>query len=155
MKVFYDEDVTTNILEGKTIAVIGYGSQGRGQSLNMHDSGLNVVMGLREGGSSWKKAEADGLTVKTIEEAGEWERIETTVDGLFVVKPPENNNKQMVFVELVPTIKGQAIKKKGIYLKNSEDLEAYIELLNNPKTKELVDVISEYYGKRKTPKIEI
>ena len=67
MKVFYDEDVTTNVLEGKTIAVIGYGSQGRGQSLNMHDSGLNVVMGLREGGSSWKKAEADGLTVKTIE----------------------------------------------------------------------------------------
>lgn len=69
MKVFYDEDVTTNVLEGKTIAVIGYGSQGRGQSLNMYDSGLNVVMGLREGGSSWKKAEADGLTVKTIEEA--------------------------------------------------------------------------------------
>ena len=60
MKVFYDDDVTTNVLEGKTIAVIGYGSQGRGQSLNMHDSGLNVVMGLREGGSSWKKAEADG-----------------------------------------------------------------------------------------------
>lgn len=69
MKVYYDDDVNTNVLEGKTIAVIGYGSQGRGQSLNMHDSGLNVVMGLREGGSSWKKAEADGLTVKTIEEA--------------------------------------------------------------------------------------
>jgi len=69
MKVYYDDDVTTNVLEGKTIAVIGYGSQGRGQSLNMKDSGLNVVMGLREGGSSWKRAEADGLCVKTIEEA--------------------------------------------------------------------------------------
>lgn len=100
-------------------------------------------------------AEQKKYLVKTIEESGEWERIETTIDGLFVVKPPENNNKQMVFVELVPTIKGQAIKKKGIYLKSTEDLEAYKELLNNPKTKELVDVISEYYGKRKTPKIEI
>ena len=61
----------------------------------------------------------------------------------------------MVFVELIPTIKGQTIKKKGIYLKSSDDIEAYLELLNNPKTKELVDVISEYYGNRKTPKIEI
>ena len=69
MKVYYDDDVNTNVLEGKTIAVIGYGSQGRGQSLNMKDSGLNVVMGLREGGKSWKQAEADGFTVKTIEEA--------------------------------------------------------------------------------------
>ncbi|MCI5866730.1 MAG: ketol-acid reductoisomerase [Methanosphaera sp.] len=69
MKLYYDDDVNTNVLADKTVAVIGYGSQGRGQSLNMKDSGLNVVMGLREGGNSWKKAEADGLTVKTIEEA--------------------------------------------------------------------------------------
>ena len=47
MKVLYDDDVNTNVLENKTIAVIGYGSQGRGQSLNMHDSGLNVIVGLR------------------------------------------------------------------------------------------------------------
>ena len=69
MKVLYDDDVNTNVLENKTIAVIGYGSQGRGQSLNMHDSGLNVIVGLREGGKSWKKAQEDGLTVKTIEDA--------------------------------------------------------------------------------------
>ena len=69
MKLYYDDDVNTNVVADKTVAVIGYGSQGRGQSLNMKDSGLNVVMGLREGGNSWKKAEADGLTVKTIEEA--------------------------------------------------------------------------------------
>ncbi len=69
MKVYYEDDVKTDILKDKTVAVIGYGSQGRGQSLNMKDSGLNVVMGLREGGSSWNRAKADGLTVKTIEEA--------------------------------------------------------------------------------------
>lgn len=69
MKVYYDDDVNTNVLADKTIAVIGYGSQGRGQSLNMKDSGLNIVLGLREGGNSWKKAEEEGFTVKTIEEA--------------------------------------------------------------------------------------
>ncbi len=93
--------------------------------------------------------------VRTIEEAGEWERISTSVNGLYVVKPPEHNNRQIVLVELIPTINEQAVKKKGIYLKSTEELEAYLDLLNNPKTKELLDVITEYYGKRKTPKIEI
>ncbi|HIH36205.1 MAG TPA: hypothetical protein HA255_07125 [Methanosphaera sp.] len=93
--------------------------------------------------------------VRTIEEAGEWERIETSVDGLFVVKPPEYNNRQTVFVEIIPSINGQAIKKKGIYLKSTKELEACLDLLNNPKTKELLDVITEYYGKRESPKIEI
>lgn len=92
---------------------------------------------------------------KTIEQASEWERIETSIDGLFVVKPPEHNNKQTVFVEIIPSINGQPIKKKSIYLKSTEELEACINLLNNPKTKELLDVITEYYGKRKSPKIEI
>ncbi len=69
MKVYYDEDVTTNVLKDKKIAVIGFGSQGGGQAQNMHDSGLDVVVGLREGGSSWNKAKELGLNVKTIEEA--------------------------------------------------------------------------------------
>lgn len=69
MKLYYDDDVNTNVLDDKTVAVIGYGSQGRGQALNLKDSGLNVVVGLREGGKSWKVAEDDGLTVKSIEDA--------------------------------------------------------------------------------------
>ena len=48
MKMYYDNDVNTDALEGKTIAVIGYGSQGRAQSRNMADSGANVIVGLRE-----------------------------------------------------------------------------------------------------------
>jgi hypothetical protein len=95
------------------------------------------------------------MLVQTIEEAEPWERISTTVDGLYVVKPPEQNNKQNVLVEAVPTPQGQIIKKKGIYLKSVEDLKAYRLLLNNPKTEELIKVISEYYGKRNPPKIEI
>ncbi|MDO5851624.1 MAG: ketol-acid reductoisomerase [Methanobacteriaceae archaeon] len=69
MKLYYDDDVKTNAIENKTVAVIGYGSQGRGQALNMKDSGVNVILGLRENGNSWNKAKEDGLIVKTVEEA--------------------------------------------------------------------------------------
>ncbi|MBQ6220491.1 MAG: hypothetical protein IJJ47_12225 [Methanosphaera sp.] len=93
--------------------------------------------------------------VKAIEESGEWERIETNVEGVYVVKPPENNYKQIVFVELIPTSNGQIIKKKGLYLKNIEELESFKKMINNPKTKELIEVISEFYGIKKIPKIEI
>ena len=67
--MYYDNDVNIDALEGKTIAVIGYGSQGRAQSRNMADSGANVIVGLRENGSSWNIAKDDGMTVKTIEDA--------------------------------------------------------------------------------------
>ena len=70
MKLYYDDDVNTNVLADKTIAVIGYGSQGRGQALNMHDSGLDVVVGLREGGKSWEKAKEDGTKYKVIKLVG-------------------------------------------------------------------------------------
>ena len=69
MKMYYDADVNTDALEGKTIAVIGYGSQGRAQSRNMADSGANVIVGVRENGSSWNLVKEDGMTVKTIEDA--------------------------------------------------------------------------------------
>jgi ketol-acid reductoisomerase len=68
-KVYYDNDADLSVLKGKTIAVLGYGSQGAGQSNNLKDSGLKVIIGLREGGKSWDKAKADGFTVMTVEEA--------------------------------------------------------------------------------------
>jgi len=67
-KVYHDPDIDEKILEGRRVAVIGYGSQGRAQSLNMHDSGVDVVVGLRPGGS-WRRAEADGLKVHAVSEA--------------------------------------------------------------------------------------
>ncbi len=54
-----DEDVSLDPIKGQTIAVLGYGIQGNAQSNNMKDSGLNVIVGVKEGGSSWKKAKAD------------------------------------------------------------------------------------------------
>jgi ketol-acid reductoisomerase len=69
MKLYYDNDVDLSVIEGKKIAVIGYGSQGTAQALMLHDSGMDVVVGLRKGGQSWKNAEADGLKVLSISEA--------------------------------------------------------------------------------------
>ncbi len=68
-KIYYDKDADKSLLEGKIVAVIGYGSQGRGQALNLKDSGVNVVMGLKEDGKSWAKAEKDGFRIETIEKA--------------------------------------------------------------------------------------
>jgi ketol-acid reductoisomerase len=62
--MYSETDVDSSCLEGKRIAILGYGSQGRAHALNLKDSGHDVVMGLRPGGGSWAKAEADGLTVQ-------------------------------------------------------------------------------------------
>jgi ketol-acid reductoisomerase len=63
MQMYSEADVDTSVLEGKRIAVLGYGSQGRAHALNLKDSGLDVVVGLRKDGASWNKAQADGLSV--------------------------------------------------------------------------------------------
>ncbi len=69
VKIFYDKDADLDVLKDKTIAVIGYGSQGAGQAQNLYDSGLDVVVGVRKGGESWEQARNDGLTVMEMAEA--------------------------------------------------------------------------------------
>jgi ketol-acid reductoisomerase len=69
MKVYYDKDCDHGILKKKTVAVIGYGSQGHAHSLNLNDSGVKVVVGLPKDSASVKKAKDAGLTVKTTAEA--------------------------------------------------------------------------------------
>ena len=64
-KIYYQEDCNLSLLEGKTIAVIGYGSQGHAQALNAKESGCDVIIGLYEGSKSWAKAEAQGFKVYT------------------------------------------------------------------------------------------
>ena len=64
MKVYYDKDADLSLIKGKAVTIVGYGSQGHAHALNLRDSGVNVTVGLRRGGSSWRKAEAAGLTVK-------------------------------------------------------------------------------------------
>lgn len=93
--------------------------------------------------------------IKTVAQTSPWERIPTSVEGVFLVKAPEHKNIQSVFVELNPSLRGQPIKKRGVYLKNSNEYEAFQELFNNQKVKELLDVVSECYGKQRSPRIEI
>ena len=69
MKVFYDKDCDLSLIKGKTVAIIGYGSQGHAHAQNLNDSGVKVIVGLRKGGASWPKAESAGLTVKEVDEA--------------------------------------------------------------------------------------
>jgi len=69
VKIYHDADADLSILDGKKIAVIGYGSQGRAQALCLRDSGCNVVVGVRKDGPSWKKAQEDGVDVAEIPEA--------------------------------------------------------------------------------------
>jgi ketol-acid reductoisomerase len=69
MKVFYDKDCDLSLIKGKTVAIIGYGSQGHAHALNLHDSGVKVVVGLRKGGASWNKAANAGLEVAEVAEA--------------------------------------------------------------------------------------
>ncbi len=68
-KIFYQEDCNISLLDGKTVAIIGYGSQGHAHALNLKDSGVRVIIGLYEGSKSWKKAEEAGFEVYTAFEA--------------------------------------------------------------------------------------
>ena len=68
-RIFYQEDCNLSLLDGKTIAIIGYGSQGHAHALNLKESGCHVIIGLYEGSRSWKKAEDQGFQVFTAAEA--------------------------------------------------------------------------------------
>ena len=69
VKIYYQEDCNIALLEGKKVAIIGYGSQGHAHALNLKESGVDVIVGLYEGSKSWAKAEAQGLKVYTAAEA--------------------------------------------------------------------------------------
>src|SRR5512145_1752497 len=69
LRIYYDKDADLGRLEGKTVAVVGYGSQGHAHALNLHRSGVNVIVGLQKDSKSWPKAEGAGLRVVTPSEA--------------------------------------------------------------------------------------
>ncbi|NJK72806.1 MAG: ketol-acid reductoisomerase [Synechococcaceae cyanobacterium SM2_3_60] len=86
-QMYYDADANLDLLSGKTIAVIGYGSQGHAHALNLHNSGINVVVGLYKGSRSWEKATNDGLTVKTVADAA------AMADMIMILLPDEVQGK--------------------------------------------------------------
>ncbi|MDR1042916.1 MAG: ketol-acid reductoisomerase [Clostridiales Family XIII bacterium] len=82
-KIFYESDTDIRLLDGKTVAVIGYGSQGHAHSLNLKESGVDVVVGLYEGSKSWKEAEGAGLNVATAFDAA------AKADIIMILVPDE------------------------------------------------------------------
>jgi ketol-acid reductoisomerase len=86
-EVFYDDDADLSVIQGRKVAVIGYGSQGHAHSLSLRDSGVEVVVGLKEGSKSRAKAEEQGLEVKTPAEASAW------ADVIMVLAPDTAQRK--------------------------------------------------------------
>ncbi|WP_346291575.1 ketol-acid reductoisomerase [Sphaerothrix gracilis] len=82
-RMYYDNDANLDLLNGKTVAIIGYGSQGHAHALNLKDSGVNVIVGLYEGSKSVAKAEGEGLTVKPVAEAAK------AADWVMILLPDE------------------------------------------------------------------
>ncbi|MEW5872850.1 MAG: ketol-acid reductoisomerase [Chloroflexota bacterium] len=71
-KIYYDSHADLSLIQGEKVAIIGYGSQGHAHALNLHDSGVEVHVGLRPGSKSWERAAATGMTVTSIDEAAQW-----------------------------------------------------------------------------------
>ena len=82
-RIFYESDCNLSVLDGKTVAIIGFGSQGHAHALNLHESGVNVIVGLYEGSKSWKHVEDLGLKVMTTAEAVK------AADIIMVLTPDE------------------------------------------------------------------
>jgi ketol-acid reductoisomerase len=97
MKVFYDKDCDLSLIKGKTVSIIGYGSQGHAHAQNLNDSGVNVLVGLRKGGASWDKVAKAGLKVAEVNEAVQ------AADVVMILLPDENI--AAVYKEIEPHLK--------------------------------------------------
>lgn len=97
-KVYYEKDVTVNVLKEKKVAIIGYGSQGHAHAQNLRDNGFDVVVGLRKG-KSWDKAKEDGFSVYTVAEAAE------KADVVMILLPDELQ-PEVYEAEIAPNLQG-------------------------------------------------
>ena len=98
MKVYYDNEASLEYLEGKKIAVMGFGSQGHAHSMNLKDSGMNVCVGLRENSARRAKAAEAGIPVKTVSEAAEWADI-------IMILLPDQSQKEVYEKEIAQHLK--------------------------------------------------
>ena len=98
LNIYYDKDADLALIQSKKVAIIGYGSQGHAHANNLKDSGVSVVVGLREGSSSWAKAESAGLDVKAIGDAA------AAADVVMILAPDEHQG-DLYRDEIEPNIK--------------------------------------------------
>ena len=100
MKIYYDKDTELQQITNKKVAVIGYGSQGHAHALNLKESGVSVVVGLREG-ASWRKAEQSGLKVMPVADA-------VKASDVIMILAPDEAQASMYRQEVAPNLKAGA-----------------------------------------------
>jgi len=101
LNVYYDKDCDINLIKGKTVAMIGFGSQGHAHAENLRDSGVSVVVGLKPGGKSWKKAEAKGFELLPVGEA-------TAKADVVMILLPDETQASVYTNEIEPNLKSGA-----------------------------------------------
>lgn len=101
MNVYYDKDADLSLIKGKTVAIIGYGSQGHAHANNLKDSGVNVIVGLRKDGASWSKAEAAGLKVQEVGAA-------VKNADLIMILVPDEQQPDVYKNDIAPNLKAGA-----------------------------------------------
>ena len=121
MRVYYDRDADINLIKGKKVAVVGYGSQGHAHVLNMRDSGVkDVVVALRAGSATAKKAEGEGLKVMTVADAAKWADV-------VMMLTPDELQADIYRDELAPNM------KKGAALLFAHGLNVHFNLIEPRK----------------------
>ena len=119
-RIFYEKDCDLNYLKGKTVAIIGYGSQGHAHALNLKESGVNVIVGLYEGSKSWAKAEAQGMKVYTTSEAAK-------LADIIMILINDEKQKAMYEKDIAPNL------KPGKMLMFAHGFNIHYGLINPPK----------------------
>jgi ketol-acid reductoisomerase len=121
MRVYYDRDADINLIKGKNVAIVGYGSQGHAHALNLRDSGVkNIVVALRPGSPSAKKAEAEGLKVMSVAEAAKWADV-------VMMLTPDELQADIYRDELAPNM------KQGAALMFAHGLNVHFNLIEPRK----------------------
>ena len=102
MKIYYEEDANLELIKEMQVAIIGYGSQGHAHANNLHESGVNVIVGLRKDSTSWIKAEEAGLKVQEVENA-------VSDSDLVMILAPDEFQKDIFEKQIQPNLKEDAI----------------------------------------------
>lgn len=133
--LYYDNDADLSVLEGSTIAVIGYGSQGHAHALNAHDSGMNVVVGLHAGSSSRDKVKADGLEVYDVAEA-------TAQADVVMILIPDTKQAAVYEEHIAPNL------KDGAMLMFAHGFNIHFEQIVPPETVDVAMIAPKSPGHR-------